>query len=179
MRGGCWAARAGLAADSRGLDLGEGRRVARAIHPRRWERGGGQQRRRRGGRVLGGDQCLRRLAVDGGAAARRRPAAAAGRASAFREVLRRGAGAEPFRRGVGRRKPRKIVAGIWVAFFQECQRESCGQVCDTLRTIALRAADAVLQMHYCAAYDSTLQPPGKGGIPTNNWMRVSRRDHAC
>jgi len=46
-------------------------------------------------------------------------------------------------------------------------------VCDTLRTIALSAADAVLQMHYCAAYDSTLQPPGKGGIPTNNWMRVS------
>ena len=70
---------------------------------------------------------------------------------------------------------RTIIAAVCMGCgVRSSQRESCGQVCDTLRTIALRAADAVLQMHYCAAYDSTLQPPGKGGIPTNNWMRVSQ-----
>ena len=44
-------------------------------------------------------------------------------------------------------------------------------VCAALRRLALASSSAVLHMHYCAAYDSTLQPPGKGGIPTNNWMR--------
>ena len=45
--------------------------------------------------------------------------------------------------------------------------------CDVLRSIALQSADAVLQMHYCQQYDTQLQPDagGKGGIPTNNWMR--------
>lgn len=45
--------------------------------------------------------------------------------------------------------------------------------CATLRKIALGSSEAVLHMHYCEVYDSKLQPAtgGKGGIPTNNWMR--------
>ena len=37
--------------------------------------------------------------------------------------------------------------------------------------LGFRCDQKVLQMHYCTAYDAKLQPPGRGGIPTNNWMR--------
>eukprot|EP01045_Picozoa_sp_COSAG04_P051849 COSAG04_NODE_21788_length_367_cov_0.962687_2_plen_73_part_01 len=52
-----------------------------------------------------------------------------------------------------------VAAGTWVAFFQECQQQSCGQVCESAEEV-------------CASCDIIVTcTPGAATVLEASWLR--------